>query len=1323
FIFGGAGIRIDRNDIGMATEDAGGNILTDIDGHARDADFIMGDNANVYRLVDSETDAFLNFNYDNGYRLQIIPRAMEQLDYTLGGADYNEGTYVNGAAQLTGQPVDNGAADLIYGEAGDDIIFGMTGSDILFGDGQDDDIIGGYGHDWISGGTGRDGILGDDGLILTSRNSTAGEPLYGIEGLLAKDPRPKYADGNVLDETIKTPGDIQYAVINQSGELKKTVDIVPFSYDSTWEARDDEFPDSKGASPYADDIIFGGLGSDWLHGGSGDDAISGAEALEHAYVPTYDNEGNPNGILNLGYDAVGLPATTNPGNVLAFNPMDTDGQHVNNRFRAGEFALYDEYDPRLKIMLDSTGNLWKSIDQGDAYEFLLNFNTNEGVIRPAGTVPKATGQQTEEYPQVWDDGGDAIFGDLGNDWLVGGTGADNLYGGWGNDLLNADDDHSTNGNLNDMPDTHPFYQDRAYGGAGRDVLIGNTGGDRLIDWVGEYNSYLVPYAPFGQASVSRTLQPFLPEFLYALSAGDGADFTRPGDTGASEPRNGEPDAEMGLVLQKDFAWQDQTGAPADPQAGNIPGGARDVLRSAGFNDGTSDAFFVDSGVWSAVNGRYKVAPAFLGGDALSVFYVDEYIPSYFEMLATISAVKPTGGYNANSYLVFDYQSSEDFKFAGINVSTSKLEIGYRDASGWHVAVQAPYTGSMKADTDYNVFLALNGSTATLRVDNKVTLTYTFAARVDEYGIQHFLNEGMVGLGAKNAKAQIDNVVAQRIAPQTTFQKTVNFSSQADVNSLFQGNLTIADGVHSLTAAPGDTAVDLVDMQIAPASVLALETIFNTANQGGFVFDYYGPEDFKFVAVSVETGKVLVGHSTSRAGVAVDAEWSATLSADTDYKLGITIAERSVSVTLDGRAVSSYSFNALVTDGEFGLLARNGEVVFDSFMIMTDDPALAGITPVLPTVSILDASILEGNDGSQAVSLTLTLSAASTEVVTVDYATADSTAFAGEDYEQAAGTVTFAKDETTREITFQVYGDILFEPDETFDVVLSNASNAVILDGTGTIAILNDDEDSAPALSVSNASIQEGDDGFTSEVTVTVTLSAASTEVVTVNYATVEDTAFAGEDYEHAAGTVTFAAGETTKDITFRVYGDTLFEDDETFGIELSDAVGAAIAEGLGTVTILNDDVDPDPPALPTIFVSNASVIEGNDGSQAVNLTLTLSAASTEVVTVDYATVEDTAFAGEDYEHAAGTVTFAAGETTKDITFQVYGDTLFEDDETFNVVLSNVVNAAIAEGTGVITIFNDDVKTPEPPPAADLTVLVSNVRVNEGVKTTKTSVTI
>jgi len=358
------------------------------------------------------------------------------------------------------------------------------------------------------------------------------------------------------------------------------VDMTPFNL------TEKGLPDDVYDEPdYADDIIYGGLGSDFLHGGAGDDAISGAEAL-----PEY------------------FEAPINPGDVLRF------GDHS----RAGEFYDYDEYNALAKM--DT---------------FLLNFDETEGVFHEGGTISKATGQQAETYGPVYDDGSDAIFGDLGNDWLVGGTGRDNMYGGFGNDLLDADDDKETNLGLNDIPDTHPTYEDRAYGGAGRDVLIANTGGDRLIDWIGEFNSYLVPFAPFGMATVSRTLQPQLSEYLYALSESDGADPTRTED-GGDPARNGEPWGELGLVRQKDPNWHDQTGAPIDPQAGNIPGGKRDVLRSSDFNDGTTGAMFPDSGIWEVEHGALTVTAKTIG-DAPVVYEIHTFCEKRIPLIRLILA--------------------------------------------------------------------------------------------------------------------------------------------------------------------------------------------------------------------------------------------------------------------------------------------------------------------------------------------------------------------------------------------------------------------------------------------------------------------------------------------------------------------------------------------------------------------------------------------------------------------------------------------------------------------------------------------------------------
>ena len=118
-----------------------------------------------------------------------------------------------------------------------------------------------------------------------------------------------------------------------------------------------------------------------------------------------------------------------------------------------------------------------------------------------------------------EDGRDRIFGDNGNDWLVGGTDCDWLFGGFGDDLLNLDDYLETNGGLNDRPEDDERFRDGdfAFGGAGRDVLIANTAQDRMFDWHGEFNTFVVPFAPFGIPTVNRLFSPDTRDFIRALA--------------------------------------------------------------------------------------------------------------------------------------------------------------------------------------------------------------------------------------------------------------------------------------------------------------------------------------------------------------------------------------------------------------------------------------------------------------------------------------------------------------------------------------------------------------------------------------------------------------------------------------------------------------------------------------------------------------------------------------------------------------------------------------------------------------------------------------
>ncbi|WP_406694367.1 N,N-dimethylformamidase beta subunit family domain-containing protein [Singulisphaera sp. Ch08] len=135
------------------------------------------------------------------------------------------------------------------------------------------------------------------------------------------------------------------------------------------------------------------------------------------------------------------------------------------------------------------------------------------------------------------------------------------------------------------------------------------------------------------------------------------------------------------------------------------------------------------------------------------------------------------------------------------------------------------------------------------------------------------------------------------------------------------------------------------------------------------------------------------------------------------------------------------------------------------------------------------------------------------------------------------------------------------------------------------------------------------------------------------------------------------------------------------------------------------------PPPPSLAVNNVSVTEGDSGTINAIFNVTLSAPSTQTVTVSYATANGTATAGvgADYLAIATTLlTFAPGETSKSVSVTVQGDTLVEANETFTLNLTAPTNATIADAQGLGTIVNDDV---------DTTGLVAAYGFNEGTGTT------
>jgi hypothetical protein len=337
-------------------------------------------------------------------------------------------------------------------------------------------------------------------------------------------------------------------------------------------------------------------------------------------------------------------------------------------------------------------------------------------------------------------------------------------------------------------------------------------------------------------------------------------------------------------------------------------------------------------------------------------------------------------------------------------------------------------------------------------------------------------------------------------------------------------------------------------------------------------------------------------------------------------------------------------------------------------IGNDDP--------LPSISIADVTVVEGNSGTQNAVFTLTLSAASGRPVTVAYATANGTATAGSDYTGTSGTATIPAGSTTVSVTVAVTGELTIEGDETFVVNLSTPTNATIADAQATGTIQNDD---APSLTIADASVTEGSTG-TATAVFQVTLTGPTSQTVTVNYTTSNGTAVAPADYASTSGTLTFPPGVTSRTVEIAVTGDGTNEASETFSVTLSNAVNVGIVRSVGTGTIVDDD------PLPALSIGDVTVPEG--AGSAV-FTVTLSPASGRSVTVNYATAAGTAIAGSDYSTTSGTLTFAAGAVTQTVTVPVTADALDESDEQFSVTLAAAANATIADGAGIGTIGDDD----------------------------------
>lgn len=512
--------------------------------------------------------------------------------------------------------------------------------------------------------------------------------------------------------------------------------------------------------------------------------------------------------------------------------------------------------------------------------------------------------------------------------------------------------------------------------------------------------------------------------------------------------------------------------------------------------------------------------------------------------------------------------------------------------------------------------------------------------------------------------QFDGLAAEQ---QSVFV-TVNGDRFVETDEAFQVLLaSLNSSGRDVTIADG-TAVGTITNDDSPVPVNLSASVLTGSEAAGTV-----------ITLTVTADEPVGGDQTvDLLLTGVDASDAVLSSATVTIPSGSTSG--SVTLTILDDAVVEAIETAVVSIDSLSAGLASGTNVSTSITVVDDDAA---------TISINDISIQEGNAGTTDFEFTVSLSGVVDGAVSLNYATATSTAGAA-DFTAASGSVSFSALSTeSQTITVSVSGDSVVELNEEFLVNLSglNASglNVTLADNQGRATILNDDQ---ATLSISDVAVNEGNAGA-SVYSFNVTLSHDVDSAVSVDFSTTDDSATSPADFTAiTSNTISFdgTAGEI-ETIQVLVVAETVQEIDETFFVDLisvnASSRNVIIADGRGTGTIIDDD---------GISVNlSASAVSGSEaGTSTITVTATAASAVVGDQTMNV-NVSGDRISSSDYSLSANTITIADGATTGTVTFTVADDDLTEILETATLSLSGfplALSAGLNTSVDIDLVDND-----------------------------------
>ncbi len=439
------------------------------------------------------------------------------------------------------------------------------------------------------------------------------------------------------------------------------------------------------------------------------------------------------------------------------------------------------------------------------------------------------------------------------------------------------------------------------------------------------------------------------------------------------------------------------------------------------------------------------------------------------------------------------------------------------------------------------------------------------------------------------------------------------------------------------------------------------------------------------AITVSEGAGTVAVTVARTGtgavsvVYYSAAVSASLTNDFGKESGVLgwavndTSTRTITIPIVNDAINeaAETFNIMLTGAGGGAVFGSHAAVVT---ITDNDPLQVGFS----------SASASANESLSSITLNVVRTGATTQTMSVNYATANGTATAGSDYATAGGTLTWLPgDPDVKVVTIPLSSDALREGDETFAVTLSNVTGgATIGTGTSTVTVVDDDSPPQIAFTAAAATVDEAQ----STVTLNLARTGPTALIHSVDYTTANGSAAASTDYTTTTNTVTWLPTDPdAKTITIALIPDAMREGDETFTVTLSNATFAATL-GIATTTVTIVDNDP----LPQLSFA-ASTASVNESQSSVTLSVTRTGATALAHAVNYATSDGTAIAGSDFTTTNGTLTWLPGDAdTKTVTIPLTGDSTVESSETFTVALSNPTGGAtMGTATATVTIVDDD----------------------------------